>query len=103
MFTVLFNAFKFSLKKRDWFFYPWSFDNTALKKSNYLNEEGKYIEPDEPNVYKFEAFIFDAFERYDGMSILRVKREDEFAPVKNAEGVDSPETARNLYNNKYMR
>lgn len=77
--------------------------HTALKKSNYLNEEGKYIEPDEPNAYKFEAFIFDAFERYDGMSILRVKREDEFAPVKNAEGVDSPETARNLYNNKYMK
>ena len=77
--------------------------HTALKKSNYLNEDGKCIEPDEPNAYKFEAFIFDAFERYNGMSILRVKREDEFAPVKNAEGVDSPETARNLYNNKYMK
>ena len=52
-----------------------------------------------PNAYKFEAFIFDAFERLDNMSIMRVKREEEFAPVKNAEGVDSPKTATELYLN----
>lgn len=50
-----------------------------------------------PNAYKYEAFLFDAFEGLDSMVVLRVKREDEFAPVKNREGVDSPETARKLY------
>lgn len=72
----------------------------ALKKAGYLDEHNNYIEPTEPNAYKFEAFIFDAFERYEDMSVLRVKREDEFAPIKNAEGADSPETAKKLYNNK---
>ena len=33
------------------------------------------------------------------MSILRVKREEEFAPIKNSDekGVDCPKTARKLY------
>lgn len=63
---------------------------------------GVIVVPTEPNAYKFEAFIFDAFEQLDDMAIMRVKREEEFAPVKNAEGVDSPETAKNLYLN-YIR
>lgn len=71
--------------------------HAAFKKASYLDENGKVVEPTEPNAYKFEAFIFDAFSTADDMSILRVKREEEFAPVKNAEGVDSPETARALY------
>lgn len=66
-------------------------------------KSGEYIEPEEPNVYKFEAFIFDAFTRYDDMTILRVKREEEFAPVKNRTGVDSPETATALYNAKMKK
>lgn len=71
--------------------------HSAFKKAKYINEDGKLIVPDKPNAYKFEAFIFDAFEYLNDMAIMRVKREEEFAPVKNAEGVDSPETARKLY------
>lgn len=69
----------------------------AFKKATYKDENGNMVEPTEPNAYKFESFLFDAFERLDDMLILRVKREEEFAPVKNASGVDSPETARKLY------
>ncbi len=75
----------------------------AEKKSEYLDEKGNLVKPNEKNVYKFESFIFDAFSNYNDMSILRVKREDEFAPIKNAEGVDSPETAVKLYNEKLDR
>lgn len=74
--------------------------HAAFKKSGYLDVNGKFVEPDEPNVFKFETFIFDAFTRYDDMTIMRVKREDEFAPVKNRTGNDSPETAVKLYNEK---
>ncbi len=71
--------------------------HVAFKKANYLDNNDNFIEVDKPNAYKFEAFIFDAFEEYEDMSILRVKREEEFAPIKNAEGQDSPETACKLY------
>ena len=69
----------------------------AHKKAKYIDEKGNLVVPETPNAYKFEAFLFDAFESLDDIAILRVKREEEFAPVKNAEGVDSPETARKLY------
>ncbi len=75
--------------------------HTAFKKSNYLDEKGNLVEVSSPNAYKFESYIFDGFSFFDNMSILRVKREDEFAPIKNAEGNDSPETAVNLYNERY--
>ena len=71
--------------------------HVAHKKATYMDENGKIIVPEKPNAYKFETFIFDAFETVDDIAILRVKREEEFAPIKNKEGADSPETARKLY------
>ncbi len=77
--------------------------HSAHKKNSYLDENGKEIIPKEPNSYKFEAFIFDAFEFFDDIAILRGKREDDFAPVKNKEGVDSPKTAKELYEKYWER
>lgn len=71
--------------------------HSAHKKATYMNEKGEIVKGTEPNAYKFEAFLFDAFESLDDMVIMRVKREEEFAPVKNKEGVDSPKTAKELY------
>ena len=71
--------------------------HSAHKKANYMNEIGEIVMPEKPNAYKFEAFIFDAFSLLPEVGLLRGVREDEFAPVKNAEGKDSPETARKLY------
>ncbi len=75
--------------------------HSAFKKATYIDKDGNKVVPTSPNAYKFEAFLFDAFGQLDDMAILRVKREEEFAPVKNATGVDSPETARELYKKFY--
>ena len=75
--------------------------HSAHKKAKYINENGELVVPEKPNAFKFESFIFDAFDMLADMAILRVKREEEFAPVKNAEGNDSPETARKLYKDYY--
>ncbi len=61
----------------------------AYKKSE---KYGEYI--------KYEMFIFDGFDKSKNTGVLRVKREDEFAPIKNSEGIDSPETAILLFENK---
>ena len=75
----------------------------AFKKSDYLNAEGIIVKSDAPNVYKFETFIFDAWTYFKDIAVLRGKREEDFAPVKNREGVDSPETAVKLYNEYYEK
>ena len=69
----------------------------AYKKANYLDDNGNLVKVTEPNAFKFESFMFDSFELVNDISILRDKREENFAPVKNAEGKDSPETAKKLY------
>ena len=77
--------------------------HVAYKKAKYIDKDGNLVVPDSPNAYKFEAFLFDAFGEVDDMAVLRVKREEEFAPVKNSDekGVDCPKTARELYKKFY--
>ena len=77
--------------------------HVAFKKAKYLDKNGELVEPDSPNAYKFEAFLFDSFGSVDDMAVLRVKREEEFAPIKNSDdkGVDCPRTARQLYKKFY--
>lgn len=77
--------------------------HSAFKKNSYIDENGKEVVPEQPNSYKFEAFIFDSFEIFDDIAILRGKREDDFAPVKNKDGVDSPKTAKELYEKYWER
>ena len=71
--------------------------HVAVKKIKYIDQNGKLVNPTEPNCYKFEKFVFDSFGLFDEIAILRGKREEDFAPIKNAEGQDSPETAKKLY------
>lgn len=49
--------------------------------------------------WKFETFVFDAIPFARKTCCLEVIREEEFAPVKNPKGSDSPETARAALSN----
>ena len=66
------------------------------KKIPYMNEAGEQIKPDEPNGYKFETLVLDMIHMQDSCLSYEVKRNREFAPIKNATGVDSLESAREL-------
>ena len=68
--------------------------HVAEKNSAYVNENGVIVSADGKNVRKFETFIFDALPEAENPIIMEVRREEEFSPVKNAEGEDSPDTAR---------
>ena len=61
-----------------------------------MNENGEFIKPESPNGYKFETLILDMIHMLDTCLPFEVEREKEFAPVKNATGVDSVDTARAL-------
>ena len=66
------------------------------KKIPYLNEAGELVKPEEPNGYKFENLVLDMIHEMDSCLPFEVVREKEFAPIKNATGVDSVESARKL-------
>ena len=66
------------------------------KKVPFLNENGEVVKPETPNAYKFETLILDMVYMMDNCLSFEVEREKEFAPVKNATGVDSVESAREL-------
>ena len=66
------------------------------KKVPYIDENGNSNKPEEPNAYKFETLILDMVYMMDNCLSFEVEREKEFAPVKNATGTDSVDSAREL-------
>jgi UDP-N-acetylglucosamine/UDP-N-acetylgalactosamine diphosphorylase len=73
---------------------PW---HIANKKVEHISTEtGNTVEPSEPNACKFERFIFDVLKFATTPLIVETLREEEFAPIKNAEGADSPTTSHHL-------
>ena len=66
------------------------------KKIPYMDETGNVVKPEKPNGYKFETLVLDMIHRMDNCLSFEVEREKEFAPIKNATGVDSLESARVL-------
>ena len=66
------------------------------KKIPYIDENGNHVSPEAPNGYKFEELVLDMIHMQDSCLAYEVIRNKEFAPIKNATGVDSVESAREL-------
>ncbi len=71
--------------------------HVVKKKVPYLGEDGiTTVNPEAPNAYKLETLTLDLVHLTDSCLSFEVDRLKEFAPIKNAEGVDSVESAREL-------
>src|SRR5262249_25064041 len=68
--------------------------HVARKKVPYLDENGRLVEPAKENALKFELFIFDVLPLAERWTAVETTRRDEFMPLKNATGADSPATVR---------
>ena len=66
----------------------------ADKKIKCIDGNGAAVEPEAPNGVKLESFIFDALKLANKTMIFEADRKEEFAPTKNATGVDSVESCR---------
>ncbi|MCA9066956.1 MAG: UTP--glucose-1-phosphate uridylyltransferase, partial [Planctomycetaceae bacterium] len=75
--------------------------HVARKNVPCLDRAGTFVKPDDParpNAIKLERFIFDALPLAARTLIVEGDRSREFNPVKNRDGADSPETARQALN-----
>lgn len=54
------------------------------------------VTPTEPNGVKLERFVFDALPSAAKSIVYETTRRDEFAPIKNAEGKDSPASSAEI-------
>jgi UDP-N-acetylglucosamine/UDP-N-acetylgalactosamine diphosphorylase len=70
---------------------PW---HRAEKKVPFIDASGNLVKPEKPNAVKLEQFVFDAIPLAKNAIVYMTERAEEFSPVKNAEGVDSPATSR---------
>jgi len=83
---------------RDHFGLPW---HRADKKVPFVSlETGRTVEPQSPNAVKLEAFVFDAIPLARSSIVVETKRVEEFAPIKNRDGVDSPATSHQIQSDR---
>ena len=75
----------------------------ADKKIPTVDAAGLAVKPAVANGVKFELFVFDALPFAKNPLVIETRRADDFSPVKNAEGVDSPQTCRDDQVRQFVR
>jgi UDP-N-acetylglucosamine/UDP-N-acetylgalactosamine diphosphorylase len=80
---------------------PW---HKAHKKVPHIDlQTGELVEPEKPNAYKYERFVFDVIPLASHSLVVETDRDEEFAPIKNAKGADSPLTSHKLQRERAIR
>jgi len=79
----------------------WLRFHASVKKIPTVDDQGRPVAPREPNGRKLERFVFDALPAARAVCVVETSREREYAPVKNADGPDSPATARRALMTRY--
>lgn len=74
----------------------------AHKCVPFVDEQGTLHKPTSPNAVKFERFIFDALPLARKVLAVETLRKQEFEPLKNAEGDNSPFTVRQALSDRYQ-
>lgn len=76
----------------------------AEKKVPYIDlKTGQLVSPEKPNAVKLERFVFDALPLCRSSIVYETDRVEEFAPIKNASGVDSAESCHKLQSERAAR
>ncbi|HEY8154168.1 MAG TPA: UDPGP type 1 family protein [Myxococcota bacterium] len=79
----------------------WLRFHASEKKIPTVDDQGRPVAPRVPNGRKLERFVFDALPAASAVCVVETSREREYSPVKNADGSDSPATARQALSNRY--
>ena len=61
------------------------------------------MQPNAPNGRKLERFVFDALPAARQVAVLETGRTEEYSPIKNASGAESPQSARRDLIAEYRR
>lgn len=77
--------------------------HVARKAVPYWTPTEGVVKPEKPNAFKFERFVFDALPLAERVIAMEVSREEEFEPLKNCEGDNSPATVRQALSEQYKR
>ena len=75
--------------------------HASAKRIPCVDAAGRTRTPAEPNGYKLERFVFDALAATERVLVMETPRSAEYSPVKNADGADSPATARCALSSRY--
>lgn len=73
--------------------------HAARKKVPHLDGAGRLVNPEQENALKFETFIFDLLPLAERWTVVEADRREEFAPLKNATGADSPQAVAQAQSN----